>query len=237
MARVWDETDVDGTDLIVLLCLADHANDDGDCWPSIPRLAKRARRSDRQVRRVLADLEERGLVVRDPRPGRSSIYHVLPLSPLTGVSSATPVTDDTPTPVTDDTPPLTPVTPRTVKESPVESAVEVVTAKSVGDTPEVSPGNQPDFPLFARAALDPITPERAAQWQTAWLTAHAISREADPMLSLTAYLAYRRQHQQSPSPEDFTQWFTRDEQTARQAAAIPDPKEEPRQWWEEGMAL
>ncbi len=45
MTEVWAEAQVKPHELLVLLCLADHADDYGDsCYPSIARLAKRTRR-------------------------------------------------------------------------------------------------------------------------------------------------------------------------------------------------
>jgi hypothetical protein len=62
MTRVWDETRFKGTDLLILLCLADHANDDGLCWPSYQTLAKRARCSRRQAIRCVQKLSAEGWV-------------------------------------------------------------------------------------------------------------------------------------------------------------------------------
>lgn len=74
MAAVWEHADCSQTALLVLLALADHANDAGECWPSYPRLAQRARTSERHVRRVMLDLEERGLIARDRRSGFETHY-------------------------------------------------------------------------------------------------------------------------------------------------------------------
>lgn len=52
---------------VVLLSLADHANDCGECWPSINRLAQRARVSVRTVQRCLAELEDAKLIIRETR--------------------------------------------------------------------------------------------------------------------------------------------------------------------------
>ena len=62
MTRVWDETRFKGTELLILLCLADHANDEGICWPSYGKLALRARCSRRQAIRCLIRLKEEGWV-------------------------------------------------------------------------------------------------------------------------------------------------------------------------------
>lgn len=81
MTRVWDETRFKGTDLLVLLCLADHANDDGICWPAYDRLAARARCSRRQAIRCVENLIAEGWVDRVGRKpvergGYVNIYRI-----------------------------------------------------------------------------------------------------------------------------------------------------------------
>ncbi len=58
MARVWAQSTRKDGELLVMLALADFANDAGESWPSIPILAAKARLTERQVRRVLTRLEE-----------------------------------------------------------------------------------------------------------------------------------------------------------------------------------
>src|SRR5689334_5397835 len=74
MARVWAHSQQKGGELLVMLALADFANDAGESWPSIPILAQKARLSDRQTRRVLRDLEAVGEVKQTVRSngGRNS---------------------------------------------------------------------------------------------------------------------------------------------------------------------
>jgi hypothetical protein len=62
-----------------MLALADWANDDGYCWPSIPKIASRARRSDRQAQRVLHRLEAEGEIYihEGGGQGQSSRYLML----------------------------------------------------------------------------------------------------------------------------------------------------------------
>ncbi len=62
MTRVWDETRFKGTELLVLLCLADHANDEGTCWPSYTKIALRARCSRRHAIRIMENLRAEGWV-------------------------------------------------------------------------------------------------------------------------------------------------------------------------------
>lgn len=77
MTLAWDHAPVKGSKLIVLLALADHANDEGRCWPSMDRIAHRARMTVRQARRVVRDLEEEGLLETYEREGQSSVFTVL----------------------------------------------------------------------------------------------------------------------------------------------------------------
>lgn len=67
----------DGT-LLVLLRLADYANNEGVCWPSIPRVAEFCRMSERQVQRILRTLESEGVVSVSQRGERHqcSIYTI-----------------------------------------------------------------------------------------------------------------------------------------------------------------
>jgi hypothetical protein len=76
MNRVWDSKELKGGRLLVMLVLADHANDAGECWPSQPHLAARARLDARQVRRVVDGLDKEGyLLILERGKGRSKRPH------------------------------------------------------------------------------------------------------------------------------------------------------------------
>jgi hypothetical protein len=62
MARVWANSQQSGGGLLVMLALSDFANDAGECWPSIPVLAQKARLTEREIRYLLPKLEEAGEV-------------------------------------------------------------------------------------------------------------------------------------------------------------------------------
>jgi hypothetical protein len=69
---------------LVLLSLADHADDAGECWPSQATIADRTGLSVRAVRKYLAELEDKGLIVRRiraTRAGRTSDAIRLTLPP------------------------------------------------------------------------------------------------------------------------------------------------------------
>lgn len=78
MSLVWD-LDLSAGDKLVLLALADQANDEGvQCWPSIPTIAKRSGQGERTVRRCISDLEAKGHLTRHFRDGTSTQYHIHP---------------------------------------------------------------------------------------------------------------------------------------------------------------
>ena len=62
MARVWAYSRQSGGSLLLMLALADFADDAGECWPSIPVLAQKARLTEREIRYLLPKLEEAGEV-------------------------------------------------------------------------------------------------------------------------------------------------------------------------------
>ena len=77
-----------GTALLVLLCLADMADDEGECWPKVSTIAKKCRLKDaRHVKRVIhetleADLGEVVVIVeggksRSATGYRSNLYRVV----------------------------------------------------------------------------------------------------------------------------------------------------------------
>ena len=75
MTYVWDHSNHSGTELLMLLALADHANDDGICWPSIARLAARCRIQPRQAINVLHKLEQAGDITVQRGGGRGLVSH------------------------------------------------------------------------------------------------------------------------------------------------------------------
>lgn len=61
MSHVWEDDSISGrAELLVLLALADHAKDDGVCWPSIDSIAKKTRLSQRGTQEVIQKLKNVG---------------------------------------------------------------------------------------------------------------------------------------------------------------------------------
>lgn len=100
MSWVFEHSDAEASDRLVLLALADHADDESwSCWPSVPRLARKARVSERTVQRCLRSLAEAGHIevesqgadVRraDRRPNRYTIRRGDSVTPRSGVTPET----------------------------------------------------------------------------------------------------------------------------------------------------
>lgn len=61
MTRVWKQSkQTECSRLLLLLALADHADPEGICFPGVPHLARKIRKTERHVRRLLRDLERDG---------------------------------------------------------------------------------------------------------------------------------------------------------------------------------
>ena len=56
MTQVWEHSSQEHGNLLVLLAIADFADDAGRAFPSVETLAKKARLSERQVQRAIKEL-------------------------------------------------------------------------------------------------------------------------------------------------------------------------------------
>jgi uncharacterized phage protein (TIGR02220 family) len=73
----WD-VQVSSTQKLVLISLADQANDDGVCWPSIGSISKRTGLKDRAIRGAIQALQNEGYLQVEKYRGRASNYVVTP---------------------------------------------------------------------------------------------------------------------------------------------------------------
>jgi len=60
----------------VLVALCDNANDQGECYPSVPMLAVKCSLTDRAIRKALVALEQSRHIARSHRAGRSTLFQV-----------------------------------------------------------------------------------------------------------------------------------------------------------------
>ena len=91
MTAVWEREDLTSTHKLVLLALADWANDEGLCWPSINRLAAKTSMAGRSVQRLIRQLEEMGFILREEEIGKGNRYWIkMPLTQCHPCTSVTP---------------------------------------------------------------------------------------------------------------------------------------------------
>lgn len=90
MGYFFDETDLQGSELLLALAIADHADADGKCFPGVEKLAKKIRLKPRQTQVLLKRLEEKGVVKIEHGQGRGHTSHYA----LQKVQSSAPITDE-----------------------------------------------------------------------------------------------------------------------------------------------
>ncbi len=69
MSEVWDDEELSPTEKFILISLADHADDQGYCYPSVARLVKRTGFSERTVQTAVKRLCEVGKLRIDQNAG------------------------------------------------------------------------------------------------------------------------------------------------------------------------
>lgn len=89
ISYIWDKTDYKEGELLTALALADFANDEGECFPYIETIAKKARLSVRQIQKIIHNFEADSFlkVERFQGRGKKPKFH------LQKVNSTTPFAD------------------------------------------------------------------------------------------------------------------------------------------------
>ena len=108
MSQCWMVSGISPPQKLVLLALADHADDAGLCWPSAATISERTGLSESTTRRAIAELEKLGHLTRKYQTGRPTYYSINPCHSDTPVT-VTPLSEKLQTPVT--------VTPTPVREA------------------------------------------------------------------------------------------------------------------------
>ncbi len=114
MARVWEYSQHSGTHLLMMLAIADFADDDGNAYPAVATLARKCRMKDRNARYLLLELSaSRELtVVRNAGPKGANLYKItLPLQHVAPLQGIAPLQHVAATPAMDCRPPLQHVAP------------------------------------------------------------------------------------------------------------------------------
>ena len=144
LSRVWDCSRHTGNDLLMMLAIADFADDDGRAYPSVARLAEKCRMTSRNANKVIAVLRKGGeLEIRQNEgPKGTNLYrlvlnNLLPLSERTPPVEKDTLSERTVHPVKTDPKPLSKRTdePSVNRQEPSESgrAVERPTPPPVKD--------------------------------------------------------------------------------------------------------
>lgn len=192
MTLAWAATVGDHTDKLVLLSLADNANDAGECYPSLTSVAKRCEISKRTAIRAIQSLAEKGHLTQISRPGRNSTYHIHPntsdnVTPVSQSHQCTGVTSVTESPTGDNVTPL----PLPYKPSPSENRHKPSARRSGGRVAD--PKNPPDEPppsnlnveawhrweQYRRQIRKPIHP---ASWLSAQRKLAAFGTDQEPVV-------------------------------------------------------
>jgi hypothetical protein len=77
LTEIWKAPPCSGGNLLVLLAIADNANEDTwACFPSVKTIARKSAMSERNTQYCIRDLEEAGLISIREDAGKSSTYVV-----------------------------------------------------------------------------------------------------------------------------------------------------------------
>lgn len=87
MTAAW-KVPCSATEKLVLLALADWANGEGVCWPSLQQLADKSGLSRRGLLGAIARLTEAGHLSRETRVGKGTVYRVHPCTTCTRAPDA-----------------------------------------------------------------------------------------------------------------------------------------------------
>lgn len=186
--RVLDASRARGSQLLVLLALAFHADDDGLSWPSVPTLARETKLHWTNVTRRLRGLRVQGEITTERTEGRVNRYRITvptPSATARGSSSATPSAAARGTPSATARRPLAPQLPES-KENQKRDLSPAVPRRGNRKKPEVPfPTDwQLDSDMDAQARIrgcrDPVKTfaafkahaethdRRVANWRAAW---------------------------------------------------------------------
>lgn len=123
MSDVWQNGPKDQSERFVLLALADYANDDGECWPSIAGICQKTCMTDRGVQKIIRRLEDGGWLSIEVGVGRKNcnVYTIKNPEPRSPRTTFTPnVVAETPNVVPKNPEPRSPEPSLTIKEPSAE---------------------------------------------------------------------------------------------------------------------
>lgn len=75
---IWKLMGIPSTTKFVLIKLADNANDQGFCWPSVRSIAEQCELGQRTVQGAIQWGEKHGIIRKIERPGKTTYYEITP---------------------------------------------------------------------------------------------------------------------------------------------------------------
>jgi hypothetical protein len=137
-SAVWTASRATGTALLVLLCLADFADDSGKCWPSLATIASRTRMSTRNAGYLVRQLEALGEieVMLSSGPRGVNVYRVKALQPIAGVQCIAGLQFSAHTPAIQRIDPLQPVADKPSREPPKNHHAAATTTEAANRSTE-----------------------------------------------------------------------------------------------------
>lgn len=210
MSAIWESDRFEGGVLLVLLAMADYANEEHECRPSVAALARKARLSDRQVSRILKQLRTDGVIVavgqHPTTQGSPIVIYRINMNAFMG-DKTTPIATqkgDTVTPIKGDT--VTPKNPEVIAKGDICDMLRVT---PMSDDPSYDPPIElqeeegADAPAAAEPAprvawyeAEPEPPVTAIQEQaTPAPTAKTLTQQPVVSLYRDAFLRFPPKHQ------------------------------------------
>ena len=198
---VYDHSTHDASRLLVMLAIANAANDAQVAWPGIDEIARNARISERQAQNVLRDLETSGELCRSLGGGRRNTTRYLITCGMDEARIAQMLTQWL----------------EVKAEQAIEIAAQCVARMAAAKAPNAQPNAQPD----ARPDVPTETPPSATPSATPVETAE---RPRDPLFDAVAAVAVM-------NPSLCGSRIAKAANLLRKASATPAQVSEFRTWW------
>jgi len=189
MARVWELSRHSGTHLLMMLAIADFADDDGNAYPAVATLATKCRMKERNARYLLQELAASGelAVKRNKGPMGVNRYRIVlppPLQHIAPLQPSAPLQPIAATPAMDCRQPLQRIAPEPSlnhQEPSVSNSDELLVGSTADELPGKVAGKRgiPACPhqdiialyhdaLPTSPRIRDWTPARAAHLRTRW---------------------------------------------------------------------
>lgn len=158
MSAVYDSELEDIYDVSVMLALANHADDEGVCYPSIARICKLSRCKTRKAQNVIRSLSDRGYLKVEMQAGpKGANRYILTPAPHAPRTVCTP--HETTKPPHDTTPP-----PHDTTSTPAHCAPETLGNVKKRQETSLVRSSEPDPVFEILSSVDGVQPEAASSF-------------------------------------------------------------------------